>query len=163
MAYKNTIADTIIGLLKTNLGSSFFKQYYYGDPWIIPQSSLPCVCVDTVEERTIQDATGMDMVVTRTVIKLLANKKDDFNKAANEVVTKRKLEEWATSRDSSTGEHTQNSVVGILRTNFTMGVGVDNQEITVKYTDTVRNPDLITSEAQIEITTAEIVAVSSRT
>ena len=46
MAYKQTISDKIIGTLKDNLGSSFFKQYYNGDPIAIPQSLMPCIVVE---------------------------------------------------------------------------------------------------------------------
>ena len=41
-----TLVDRIIELLKAQQGFSYFKKFYYGDPFNIPISVMPCVAVD---------------------------------------------------------------------------------------------------------------------
>jgi hypothetical protein len=158
--FKDTIADTMIDLLKTNLGSAGFKQYYYGDPIAIPQSQLPAVVVEFESSDITVSTTAQDDVDDVLVIKLVFNKKSDFNKTASEIAGHRRLRELMQGVDSTTGKIAANTVIGILRANFTLSNTIVDQSIGIEYGIMPRPEDVITEEAHARISTRQILTVS---
>jgi len=160
--FKDTIADEIIDLLKTNLGSAGFKQFYFGDPIAIPQSLLPAIVVEFRSSNIEVATTAQDDIFDTVVIKLIFNKKDEFNKSANEVAGHRRLRELVQGVDASNGEVSQSSVVGILRKNFTLSSNSDNQEIVIDYGIMPRPEQVITEEAHIQVAIRQLTTVTNR-
>ena len=160
--FKDTIADEIIELLKTNLGSAGFKQYYFGDPIAIPQSLLPAIIVEYESSDITVATTAQDDIFDVLVIKLVFNKKSEFNRAADEVAGHRRLRELAQGIDSSNSELSQSSVVGLLRKNFTLSSNADDQTITVDYGIMPRPEEVITEEAHIRATIRQLTTVTNR-
>ncbi len=160
--FKDTLADEIKDLLKTNLGSAGLKEFYIGDPIVIPQTLMPCAVIEF--EQTTYDAgpTGMDDAFHTIVIKLVFNKKDEFGKKGNEVSGHRTLHNLAEGIDESSGETSQSSVVGILRKNFTLNNESDDQSITIEYGIMPRPEDVITEEAHVRATIRQLTTVTSR-
>ena len=162
MAYKQTISDKIIGTLKDNLGSSFFKQYYNGDPIAIPQSLMPCIVVEKQGTNIEAGPTQMDDVTYTIVVKVIFNKKDDFGKRDDEANTQRKLEDIVEGIDETTGQWDTRSILGILRKNFTLENEITDQVLEVNYGLAPRPQDVVTAEANIMLTIRDILVVSGR-
>lgn len=121
--FQNDIVDIIVDLLKTNLGDvggGFFKQFYNGDPDLIALSDMPCVTVKLENTDTESITTGQDIEHHTVVIKLVASKRSEFNKAPDEVTIERTLRQYAAGRDVTTNQIADNTVVGILRKYYTM-------------------------------------------
>ena len=162
--YKVPVEETILNLLKTNLGQAGpIKDYYFGDPWQIPATSLPCIIVDVIRERVTQTTMIKDDVTTSVLIKLVMNKRDDFDKPGREARVKRKLREILSGRDPSTGEYNTASVMYILRKNYRLGIGGTGQEAVVEFNDTTKNPGVVYAEARIALEVTERVTVNGRT
>lgn len=161
--YKETIVDTVIKILKSNLPPGYFKEFYYGDPINIPTSLLPCVMVSKDKTRIIQGPTGMDLLEYPIRIQLAYNKKNELGKSASEVIGVRTLEQYAEGRDPSTGEFSENTVAGILRKNFTLGNVATDQTIDIDYGLVMRPDKSWTGECQIKCVIQEYVSISGRT
>ena len=82
-----TLVDRIIELLKAQQGFSYFKKFYYGDPYEIPLHDMPCVAVELLRTEINAGPTGMDKVIQTVQIKLIYNKRDDFTTAPTSEVT----------------------------------------------------------------------------
>lgn len=159
MAYQN-IVERILDVLKANFGD-YFKAYYDGDPILIGQSSLPAIAIDMEEEKYDLGPTGFDNNGQQVVIKLIMNKKDDFGADDKTDQTGKKLRILAAGR-SANGLLLPESVVGALRTDFTLAETLLDQEISIKYGVMPRPEDVITAEAHITIVTRELQEVPNR-
>ncbi len=160
--FKPLLEDEIVTILKDNLGSAHYKEYYIGDPLAIPQSKLPCVVVEVERSTSEAGPTGMDQLRFFVVIKLIYNKKKSFGKKPDQVAGYRELRYLAQGVDTSNSEVSQSSVVGILRKNFTLGSLVENQTVDIQYGLTPRPQDVITEEAQIRVAIDQLTTVSGR-
>lgn len=79
----NLIIQAIQQLLKNavsqiDLPLSDIKKIYYGDPIIIPQSSLPCITIQPTSTNYIQRWSQYDMKQHNIDIKLIYNAKSYF-------------------------------------------------------------------------------------
>ncbi len=157
-----TLVDTIIDLLKQQQGFGYFKKYFYGDPYEIPLSDLPCIAVELLRTQINAGPTGMDEVIQTVQIKLIYNKRDDFTTApTSEVTGVRSLESFAQGIDPSSSEYEQHTIAGILRRNFTLGNIANNQTIDIKYGIVPRRGGP-TSECHITFVVDEFKSVSTR-
>src|SRR5437867_4206443 len=133
-SFDKTLVDVIIELLRTHEGFSHFKKFYYGDPYDIPLSEMPCIVVELLRTQILDGPTGMDSVVQTVMIKLIYNKRDDYGSTnTSEVTGVRTLEAFAQGIDPTSAEYEQHTVSGILRKNFTLGQIATNQTIDIKY------------------------------
>jgi len=132
--FAKTIVDTIIDLLKSQERFNYFKKFYYGDPFEIPLSAMPCIAVDLLKTSVDVGATGMDSITQTVQIKLIYNKRDDFTAGDNsEVTSVRALESYAQGIDPASSEYEQHTILGILRKNFTLGNIAINQTVDIEY------------------------------
>jgi hypothetical protein len=161
LQYAKTIEDTIIEFLKSNLPEGYFKNFYYGDPYEIPESLLPAICVEKIKTDVLQGATGQDHIIYTVMIKLLYCKKEDFGKNDSEALGIRTLENYAEGIDPTTGEYDSHSVAGILRKNFTLGQILTDQTILINY-GVVPRGDLLTAECHITVAIDERKLVTGR-
>jgi len=153
--YKNDIVDLIVELLRDNLGTTFFKEYYNGDPELIALSMMPCVTVKVEDTEITSISTAQDMERHTVLIKLVASKRNEFNKSANEVTIERTLRQLASGRDKSTNRIADTTVVGILRKYYSIDSKTHGQVgFGVAYPgDTFRGEgtDGLTAEAHIRM------------
>ncbi len=157
-----TLVDTIIGLLKEQQGFSYFKKYYYGDPYEIPLSDMPCVAVELLRTQIDVGPTGMDDIIQTVQIKLIYNKRDDFTTApTSEVTGVRTLEALAQGIDPTSTEYESHTILGILRKNFTLGNIANNQTVDIKY-GIVPRKEGPTAECHITFVVSELKSVTSR-
>ena len=154
-----TIADKLIEYLKT-YGDKRIKEYYYGDPLVIPVSSMPALIIENRGVGINQGATGLDEISPVYAIKLVMNKKDEIGKTANEMACQRTLADIIMKRDSN-NNYLETSIIGILRKYFTLGQTINDQEIAVEFFTASRG-DLITEELELIINIKDFVSMPSR-
>ncbi len=160
--YEKTLPDTIKDYLNKELPKGYFKIIFYGDPMNIPSSLLPCIAIEKTRTQITAGPTGMDKIVTTISINLMYNKKEDFGRTNDEMVGKRKHEEYAEAIDNESHEWFKTSVMGILRKNFTLGDVVLNQDIDINYGIVPRPGNELTAECQIRCSFTQLKVVSVR-
>lgn len=152
--YALTVSDQIKEFLKTAQYGDLFQYFFYGNPEEgIPSNQCPCVVVVKEDAEISQGPTGMDFISENILIRVVLSKREFLEEGpSDEVLTQREFEQLCQGIDATTGLYTANSIVGILRNNFTLSQTVTNQTIKVSY-GKVMNPvvDEITREAQIKV------------
>lgn len=162
ITYKKTAIDKVTELLKDNFGD-YFKAYFEGDPLDIPESLLPCIVVEKLNGPVSQTMTGIDNLNSTILIKVIHNKKDDFGAPNGEVdLTERKTRLMIEGRDATTGYYATNSILYILRHNFTLDNTVVDNMLDVAYDLDSRPNDVFTTEGYVTLNVEEQVIVNSR-
>lgn len=164
--FQKTIPDVIREILRDALPSGMFKSDYYGDPLAVPSTLLPAFFVNKTKTDISSNTTGTDQMRWYITVTLILNKKDEWMKAPNEQVGKRRLEELAEGIDPTTGELSAYSVIGVLRKNFSLSQNADNQTVTIDYVFNNRggNPKdpLITEEVNLNFIVERRLTVTNR-
>lgn len=156
-----SISQRIIRTLKETFGSTF-HEYYDGDPYAIPDSMLPAIIVEQQSARITAGATGLDRNTETVVIKVVLDKRDDFNKDENINNAYQQQRDFIFARDPSTKEWLSKSIMGQIRTNFTLDDVVVGQSVDVQYFIQQRPEETYTDEAHVTIEATELVPVSGR-
>lgn len=161
--FRDTLAQHIINILQENLPSGIFKQYYEGDPLAIPEGNYPAVCVVKTVTRYKTQAMGLDERRHFFNIELVFDKRSEFGKNSNEVILQKTMEQLAEGIDPTTNTYSAMSVVGILRTLFTLqGWTVDNN-IAVQYNVNPNRGNVLSLDAIIQCDFMETIQVPNRT
>lgn len=162
MSSSNTIIDKIIDLLKGNFDGGQFKAYYEGDPLQIPAECLPCISVSKANASVFQDATGMDKIEGQIFIRVMFNKRDDYGAGPDVDLTERKIRQIIEGRDDA-GHFAEQSILGVVRPNLTLGSSVVKADIYIEYGIVPRfGPVQETSEGHVTISIEELVLVPNR-
>lgn len=153
-------------LLRQTFGEDF-KGYYDGDPDPIGKSLLPCISVTETDTSFDVSATETDENVHTILIKIMFNKKDDYGAAFSDKdvdLTSRKLRMIVQGRDPATGNYLPNTILGILRPNFTLGnFGVGNQgKVAYGVNEREEVDGVATAEAHIMLTITEKQVIPTR-
>ena len=152
------IIDTIIQTLRSVFNDSF-KEYYFGDPIDIPDSLMPCLIISKESGDVSFGPTGMDENTETILIQVIFNKKDEIGNPSAEVFAHRRLMEVIEGRDATTGFYLDNSIMGVLRKNATLGNLIVNQVASPEYSTALRGEDTFVEEATIRLSvTAAIPA-----
>lgn len=153
------ICERVLKTLQNSFGAAF-KEYYDGDPVSIPEQNLPCIIVELNSSKDVQTATGMDDLTHTITIKIALNKKDDYGKSAREVTTSKKLRAYAQAQADPSGFDPK-SVLGILRTDYTLSGRIIDQTVEVRYGTVERFlSNTVTAEAHVILTAKELVKVT---
>jgi hypothetical protein len=161
MANKLTVAEKIRDLFKSAFGDAF-RMYRVGDPIIPPQSELPAVYVTETSVDFSADATGYDAIKHHIFIQLVLNKKDELGRPVDGNTLDTIIDNFIYGRDLTTNEYATNSVMGVLRKNFTLdGLSV-NTIGNAKKGVVPRPQDMLTAEGQIDFTVDELQPVNNR-
>lgn len=144
--------------LKVIFGDSI-NEYWIDNPNLIPQSSLPCLCVAPISTNiNIADNTR-DMYTYTIDIILIINAKNELNKFKQEIIGVQYLTEKMESKDS-TGALMKNTILYVLRNNLTLGDNWDQGNVAdIDYSISTRGtvPDqFITKEATCRLTVTRI-------
>jgi hypothetical protein len=140
--------------LKTLLTSELagrIKYFYIGDPYLIPESALPCIMIEPTQTETDIADNSRDIHHHNISITLLIDAKQYFNKMPEEMVGFSALMEMM-EEENTDGTISQNSILGILRANLTLD---DNRFVsnisTIDYTIRQRAEQLITLETTLNL------------
>src|SRR5687767_4385361 len=97
---EKTVVDRIIELIRAEQGFAYFKKFYYGDPYDIPKSDMPCIAVDLLKTHIEYGPTGMDLITQTVQVILIYNRLDELTSTASTEVTGiRTLEAFAQGID----------------------------------------------------------------
>jgi len=145
-----------------------FKGFYDGDPDPVGKSVLPCISVTETDMAFDVGATQTDRNTHTLLIKIMFNKKDDFGAALSDPqvdLTSRKMRWIVLGRDPTTNNYLPNSVMGVLRPNFTMGnYAIGNSgKVTWGVNEREEVDGVATAEAHIMITVEELMVIPTRT
>lgn len=163
-----TAPERLLENLKDNFKGNY-KAYFFGDPFAIPQSQLPCIIVDLDDERSELGPTGFDRLHQTIIVKVVHNKRDDFGGDTETSLTKRKLMLAMSARDATTKQYVPESVMGIVRKFYTLSNEIELQDPgEIKYGIVNRNfaaeadQNSLTAEAQLTLTTSQLIQVDNR-
>jgi len=162
VVYKITVAEKLVNLFKDAFGDSF-RLYRVGDPIIPGLSELPAIFVTETQLQVLQDATGYDGLKHSIIIQLVFNKKDEMGRPVEGNTLDTIIDNYVYGRDPSTNEYSTDSIMGVLRTNFTLDNMTIQTEAIVRKELVVRPEDQLTAEASINIEVHELQAVNNRT
>ncbi len=153
---------TSIKLLKDKLKVKLkgnVQSFYIGDPYIIPESALPCIAIDPEKTDTNILDNQRDAHVHSINISLIIDAKQYFNATPEKMVGIEFLMNIMEGEDSS-GNIDASTVLGILRDNLNLDSNRYIQNISsIDYTVRRRTEDLITLEA---IAHLEIIYIIQR-
>lgn len=153
------IVKTVITLLEDEVSPDLKRPFFDGDPVVIPKSSMPTIAVMLESEDIDLGPTGFDKRLYTLTIKVIVNKESDFNKEPAQVVAHKTLRDFVEGIEN--GSIKDNSIVTILRKNFTLSGEILNQLIKVVY-NTIKREDIVSEESWITFTVEKNVEVQGR-
>ena len=150
---------TSIELLKTALEEKIkgtIASIYVGDPYILPDSVMPCLIINPVNTETSVFDNARDLHEHNITISLVIDARQYFNATPDKMVGTVFLMD--TMAGETSGVINTNSIIGILRNNLTLDTNrfIDNIS-TIDYTTRKRTEDLITLEAVCQLKIQYIV------
>jgi hypothetical protein len=147
-------------VLEDNISPDLKRPFFDGDPVLVSKSRMPAIAVMLESEDITAGPTGYDKHLYTLTIKVIVNKENDFNKEPAQVVAHKTLRDFVEGIEN--GKIKDNSIVSILRKNFTLNSQVLNQLIRIVY-NTIKREDVISEEAWITFTIEKLVEVENRT
>jgi hypothetical protein len=157
-----TVVDRIIELLRDAQGFTFFKKFYYGDPYDVPKSDMPCIAVDLLKTHIEYGPTGMDLITQTVQIILIYDRMDELTShSSTEVTGVRTLEAFAQGVDPTSAEYESHTILGILRKHITMENTATDQSVDIEYGIVPRKGGA-TLECHITFTIEGLKLVSGR-
>lgn len=161
--FQTTLTKHILQLLKDNVPSGIFATYYDGDPVVIPQENYPAICVVKKRSTITARAMGVDDKVEYFNLVLAFDKRQEFDKSADEVVLQETMELLAEGIDEVTGTYSQASVVGILRNKFSLEGWIFNSSQDITYPLNPNRGTVLSQECIIQCTFSRSIQVLNRT
>lgn len=155
------IIKKIIDTLDESISPKLKRPFYYGDPAVIPASMLPTIAVELTSSGISNGPTGFDRHIDTITIKVIVDKRVDFNKPAGEVVAHKTLVDFVKGVDSS-GNLKSDSVLGVLRKNISLDSEALDQLADIDFS-VIKREDIVTEEAWITFSVESIVEVENRT
>lgn len=154
------IVKKVIELLEESVNPDLKKPFYDGDPVIIPASRMPTIAVEMTGSDIDEGPTGFDSHSDVLTIKVIVDKRPDFNKKPGEVVAHKTLRDYVKGMDSD-GKLLVNSIVGVLRKHLSLDSTALDQMMSIDFS-VVKREDVITEEAWITFAVESIVEMSAR-
>lgn len=152
----------MLDLFRDSFKNGPFKEFREGDPIIFPASMLPALFISEPVTEYSEGPTGFDKISHQILIQLVFNKKDEFGAPQGVATLDQTMDRYVHGRDATTGDLTDNSILGVLRRHYTFNGMIIHQEARVEKYTLPRSQELWTTEAQVRITVEEEQAISSR-
>ena len=162
MSKRLSTARALIEFLRQRLPKDAFRAYYEGDPILPPFEYLPCIIVTETETNYDLGPTGADIIRHTMLIQVVFNKHDDIGNPDDQTTMEALIDDVVHSRDATTGELLPTSIMGILRSGFTMGNIYVESVGGLRKGVIPRSEDLLTVEGHIDLTLEEIQNVTNR-
>lgn len=143
----------VLDLMQQTFGSEF-ATYYNGDPEAIPLVNLPAIVVIQTNDDTAEGQFGEDDVEDKITIKLVLNKRDDFDASRADPLnlTESKLRKYVAYRGVN-GQYDPKTVKGAVRSLMLDGVEAVAPTMTIEYGINPRVPGTgladLTAEAHV--------------
>ena len=152
--------ERVLCLMKDTFGDEF-KTYYDGDPEVIPRFNLPCLIVMQTTDNTSESETGSDDVDDEIRIKLVFDKREDFDFDMTKDVdmTEKRLRKLVAGRGTD-GRYLSTSVKGALREDLLDGPTAIAPTMTIQYGINPR--ETLGSEGNVPLTAEAWVTFTLR-
>ncbi|MFA5396248.1 MAG: hypothetical protein WC346_09600 [Methanogenium sp.] len=138
-----------IELLKTKLETKLrgkVKAFYIGDPWILPESSMPCIMLNPISTESNVLDNQRDSHTHNIDVSLVIDARQYFDATPDKMVGTVFLMDTMEAELSSGGIDPA-SILGVLRDNLDLGTNRNIKNISsIDYTVRRRTEDLITLE-----------------
>jgi hypothetical protein len=155
--------EVIRNALELGLGSVIKGYYLTGDPLKIPVANMPAVICLLESSSDDTGPTSQDLNSHTTIIKVVYNKKDDIGASPTQDMTREKIRRLIEDRDGVTKQYLPNTILGILRADYTFTGRFVLQSISTKYDISIRlGMEDMTEEAEITVRTKEYITISNR-
>lgn len=154
------IVKKVKELLEEYVHPDLKRPFYDGDPVAIPASRLPTIAIEMTASGIDEGPTGHDSHLDTLTIKVIVDKRADFNKQPAEVVAQKTLRDFVKGVDDD-GNLKSNSIVGVLRKYLSLDSSVLDQLISIDFS-VVKREDMLSEEAWLSFTTESLVEMSGR-
>lgn len=157
--------DRVLRLMRDTFGSKF-KRYFNGEALNPAPSMLPCIMVTETKSRINTDATGLDIAQEEIIIIVVLNMKDYAKISDDTVLPDYELRRIVQGQDPITKQYMPQTVLGAIRTHFTMDQDTLYNAADVDFTPGIRGnkeATINTWEAYVTITMQRLIPVPSRT
>ena len=154
------IVKTVKELLEEYAHPDLKRPFYDGDPIVLPASRLPTVAIEMSASNVDEGPTGHDSHLDTLTIKVVVDKRKDFNKEPGEVVAQKTLRNYVKGVDDN-GNLKTNSIVGVLRKHLTLNKEALDQLMSIDFS-VVKREDILTEEAWISLAVETLVEMSGR-
>lgn len=128
--------ELVLAKVKDVFGDTF-KTYYDGDPLAIPAFNLPALIVDLSNDDTTEGAMGEDDIVDSIVIKVVFDKRDDFEGDGNGVdtdnLTVKRIRKIVGQVNREAGQYPDKSLKHVVRTLVTEDFTAVLSDLNVSY------------------------------
>lgn len=141
---------------------SLFNAYYIGIPDAIPEAAMPCVIIQKNSGTITVGATMTDERIEDIEIHIAFNGKIGWGTVSDDDTVMRQLQNFIEGLDPTTGYYLDGSLMGVLRTNLTIGSTIINNDMSINYDITPRTDQPSICEAIVTITIEERVLVPNR-
>ncbi len=164
ITYDTTLEENIASLLRTNLGTAYFKHYIVArmDSESITPSSMPCVLISRLDSAGKAQSTASDTNSYNIALTVILSRKAGFLGVKGEEANTLLFNNLVDGIDPVTKEYSPQSIIGILRKNFSIGSSIDNQIHRVNYPIAKMRDTVPTMEAIIKLTVDKHVVVTGR-
>jgi hypothetical protein len=165
--YAETTIDKLIRILKDWDNPHFFKKWIYGDDsdLLAALDELPCIVISLSGTDVQQGPTGRDELVETVRINLILNRTqymDTYDE--NTVGWRKKLELMVQGQNPTGNQYDPTTILGTIRTNFTLNNSITNQIIKVRYGEVPKkDTEERTGEAWITLTITRFVETPNKT
>ncbi len=140
------IIQKVIDLLKDDVNIALKRPFYYGDPAVIPSSMLPTLAVELTSSGVDVGPTGYDKHLDTITIKVIVDKRRDFNQSPGKVMAHSTLVDFV--KGVSNGALKTDSVVGVLRKQLSLDSSALEQLIAIDFS-VLKREEITTEEAWI--------------
>lgn len=144
--------ERLVQLLKERvMEQGGFKEVYDGDPDAIPDFNMPCLVVELNQDITERASFGEDDIEEQLLIKVILDKKDDYDAAKVKSVgtTRKRLRNYVAARGQTTGTYLPGTIKEAIREFGTQGVIAIAETMTTQYGVMPRMNDVISAEAHV--------------
>lgn len=132
--------------------SGTFKEFYDGDPDLIPNSNMPCLAVTKLNDRTGNGPTGYRRVIDTLQVKVIMNRKDDWIADIDPTqLTEKRIRDHVERIDPATGGYDSTTIKYAIMNRFQVeGLALDTN-MTFELGTLPRPQDTLTQEGHLTL------------
>jgi hypothetical protein len=157
-------ATRVLELMRDTFGGKF-RAYFDGEAEP-GENWLPCMMVMTPRVGIQSGATGTDDLTEQIIIIISLSAKDDVGASPEVQLTDYKLRKYIFGQDPNTGQYLPQTVLGALRTHYTLSDAVIESDVEFEIGPNVRGTaeqPVNTREAFITVNLKRLATVPART